>query len=59
MKQISIDQDVFAFLTRNATPPGESPAAVLRRELRVPLPQKTTPAVGAYVVAPEVRSTRS
>ena len=41
MKQISIDQDVFDFLARNATPPDESPAAVLRRELRVPLPQKT------------------
>ena len=41
MKQISIDQDVFDFLARNATPAGESLAAVLRRELRVPLPQKT------------------
>ena len=41
MKQISIDQDVFDFLASKANAPGETPAAVLRRELRVPLPQKT------------------
>ena len=41
MKQISIDQDVFDFLASKANAPGEPPAAVLRRELRVPLPQKT------------------
>ena len=41
MKQISIDQDVFDFLASKANAPSEPPAAVLRRELRVPLPQKT------------------
>jgi hypothetical protein len=41
MKQISIGQDVFDFLTSRANAPGEPPAAVLRRELRVPLPQRT------------------
>ena len=41
MKQISIDQDVFDFLTSRTNAPGEPPAAVLRRELRVPLPQRT------------------
>ena len=41
MKQISVDQDVFDFLASKANAPGEPPAAVLRRELRVPLPQKT------------------
>ena len=41
MKQITIDQDVFDFLTSKASAPGEAPAAVLRRELRVPLPQHT------------------
>ena len=41
MKQISIDQDVFDFLASKANAPGEPPAVVLRRELRVPLPQKT------------------
>ena len=41
MKQITVDQDVFDFLASKANVPGEPPAAVLRRELRVPLPQKT------------------
>lgn len=41
MKQISIDQDIFDFLVSKAGTPGESPAIVLRRELRVPLPQAT------------------
>jgi len=41
MKQISIDQDVFDFLVSRANAPGEPPAVVLRRELRVPLAQKT------------------
>jgi len=41
MKQISIDQDVFELLTSKANTEGESLAAVLRRELRVPAAQKT------------------
>jgi hypothetical protein len=41
MKQISVDQDVFDFLASKANVPGEPAAAVLRRELRVPPPQKT------------------
>jgi negative regulator of replication initiation len=40
MKQISIDQDVFDFLTSKANVPDEPPSAVLRRELRVPPTQK-------------------
>jgi hypothetical protein len=41
MKQISIDQDVFDFLMARANGSDEPPSAVLRRELRVPLTQKT------------------
>lgn len=41
MKQIGIDQDIFDYLVSKASAPGESPATVLRRELRVPLPQVT------------------
>ena len=40
MKQNSIDQDVFDFLTSKANVSDEPPSAVLRRELRVPLTQK-------------------
>ena len=42
MKQISIDQDVFDFLTSKANVPDEPPSAVLRRELRVPLDSENT-----------------
>src|SRR6185295_17572201 len=39
MKRIQVDQDIFDFLASKAVSPGESPATVLRRELRVPQPQ--------------------
>ena len=41
MKTIDVQQDVLDYLVSKANTPGEPPASVLRRELKVPQPETT------------------